>query len=130
MAENEVTKVRVTMRDDQTGQTATDYVDTAREGLLEAYVADARRRWSTVEVGEEPDAGPAGYDGATFVPFGTPHLLRDADGNVTGAEFHELGHELAGTFYPATDCVDCDHAPSHPLTGQRARTVQPKGKGA
>jgi hypothetical protein len=61
--------------------TATDYV---RDRYIEAYVADARERWQFVEVSEEYDAGPGGYDGATYVPEG----LAVAD---------------AGTFYPATE---------------------------
>lgn len=36
---------------------ATDYVPAATR---DAYVADARTRWSVVEVGTEPDAGPGG----------------------------------------------------------------------
>lgn len=59
---------------------ATDYV---RPDILDAYVADARTRWQTVEVSDEPDAGPAGYHGATHVPA-------------------TLDHPLAGQFFPAT----------------------------
>ena len=42
-----------------------DYV---RPDHLDAYVDDARKNWQSVEVSEEPDAGPAGYEGATHVP--------------------------------------------------------------
>lgn len=58
---------------------ATDYV---RPDLLDAYVADARTRWQKVEISDEPDAGPAGYDGATHVP-------------------EQLDHPLAGQTFPA-----------------------------
>jgi hypothetical protein len=44
---------------------ATDYV---RPDFLDAYVADARTRWQSVVVSEEPDAGPAGYEGDTTIP--------------------------------------------------------------
>lgn len=60
---------------------ATDYV---RPAHLDAYVAEARARWQSVEVSEEFDAGPGGYDGPTYVPDG----LAVAD---------------AGTLYPATE---------------------------
>lgn len=67
-----ITKKRVTMRSVrllQNGNTAaeeaTDYV---REDHLEAYVAKARTTWQLVEVSEEYDAGPGGYEGATSVP--------------------------------------------------------------
>jgi hypothetical protein len=53
----------------------------------DAYVADARTRWQTVEVGDEPDAGPAGYDGATHIPA-------------------TLDHPLAGQTIPATTQED------------------------
>ncbi len=43
-------------------QEAVDYV---RPDLLDAYLADARTRWQSVAVSDEPDAGPDGYDGAT-----------------------------------------------------------------
>lgn len=73
----EITKRRVTMRTDVvTGRDAkgkpivatVEAVDYVRPDHLDAYVADARTRWQTVEVSEEPDAGPAGYHGATHVP--------------------------------------------------------------
>lgn len=99
----EITKRRVTMRSAfLTGRTddegrpevataeATDYV---LPEVLDAYVADAKTRWQTVEVSEEPDAGPAGYGGATYVP-------------------PTLNHPMAGTYFPAHDCgPDCGHAP-------------------
>lgn len=123
-----VTKRKVTMRgvtmDPGTGQPiiseVTDYV---RPDLLDAYVEDARRRWGYVGVSEEPDAGPGGYDGATAVPFGVVHTVRDPSGNPVGEEFHEFPHELAGTFFPSTDGSDADQAPAHPLSGARARTI-------
>lgn len=83
--DSRITKRRVTMRSVSllpNGITATreavDYVrpnfDGEPEdstGHLDAYVADARTRWQYVEVSEEPDAGPAGYDGPTEI---LPHL--------------------------------------------------------
>lgn len=63
---------------------ATDYV---RPDLLDAYVAEARTRWQSMEVSDEPDAGPAGYDGATHVP-------------------ESLDHPLAGQTFPATTPED------------------------
>lgn len=69
-----ITKRRVTMTTarmlpDGTIATtvATDYV---RPDHLDAYVADAQTRWDRVEVSDEPDAGPGGYEGATVVPAG------------------------------------------------------------
>lgn len=57
-------------------------VDFVRPDILDAYLADARTRWQTVEVSDEPDAGPAGYEGATHVP-------------------ESLNHPLAGQTFPA-----------------------------
>lgn len=92
-----VTKRRVTMRsavigaDDKTREhSAVDYV---RPDFLDAYVADARTRWQSVTVSDEADAGPAGYDGATWIPAG-------------------LDHPDANTYYPASDCENCTHAPA------------------
>ena len=88
-----ITKRRVTMRNvmaipadgDRPYNTveivSTDYVLPEH---LDAYVADAHTKWQQVEVSEEPDAGPGGYHGATYVPA---HL------NVPDA----------GTMRPATD---------------------------
>lgn len=80
--DDRVTKRRVTCRSVSllpNGDTATreivDYVrpnfdgepeDTT--GFLDAYVADAQTRWQYVEVSDEPDAGPGGYEGDTVVP--------------------------------------------------------------
>jgi hypothetical protein len=44
---------------------ATDYVLPEH---LDAYMADARTRWAVVEVSDEPDAGPGGYHGPTYIP--------------------------------------------------------------
>jgi len=70
----------------------TEVVDYVRPDFLDAYVAHARGtdpttgapRWQQVQVSDEPDAGPGGYDGATHVP--------DA-----------LDHPLAGSTFPATN---------------------------
>lgn len=53
-------------------QTAVDYV---RPDLLDAYVADARTRWQQVTVSDEPDAGPGGYHGQTYVPETLSHPM-------------------------------------------------------
>jgi hypothetical protein len=79
--DDRVTKRRVTMRNaigkfDAEGKPytevheATDYVNPE---FLDAYVADAKLRWAYVEVSDEPDAGPGGYDGQTYVPAGIDH---------------------------------------------------------
>jgi hypothetical protein len=95
-----VTKRRVTMRSVQLGADgALQYrqaVDHVRPDLLDAYLAEYGPRWQHVEVSDEPDAGPGGYDGATYVPA-------------------ELDHPLAHTYFPATDCVGCTHAPAGAL---------------
>lgn len=69
-------------------------VDYVREDFLDEYVAALRAsgRWQTIEVSEEYDAGPGGYDGATYVPAG-------------------IAHPLANSYFPATDCKNCKHAP-------------------
>lgn len=82
-----IDKRRVTMRNTiavpggTADEVATDYV---REVHLAAYLADAAERWQVVEVSEEYDAGPGGYDGPTYVPEG-------------------LALDDAGTLYPATE---------------------------
>lgn len=43
---------------------ASDYVDIEH---IDAYVADARRRWQAVIVGDEIDHGPGGEDGEYVV---------------------------------------------------------------
>lgn len=70
--DDRVTKRKVTMRSIVLGADGAtlehkveDYV---RPDHLDAYVTDARTKWQSVEVSEEPDAGPGGYDGATSVP--------------------------------------------------------------
>lgn len=72
-----ITKRRVTMRnfvavsaDEVHTHEAVDFVNPE---FLDAYVADARTRWQSVEVSDEPDAGPGGYDGQTAVPAGIDH---------------------------------------------------------
>jgi hypothetical protein len=62
--------------DDGRVETSThEAVDYVRPDFLDAYVADARTRWQSVEVSEEPDAGPGGYHGETNVPEGLNHPL-------------------------------------------------------
>lgn len=78
-ADHRVTKRRVTMRSIvalPNGELAThEAVDYVRPDFLDAYIADAQTRWQVVEVNDKPDAGPAGYDGATHVPAGLDHPL-------------------------------------------------------
>jgi hypothetical protein len=59
-------------------------VDYVRPDFLDAYVADAKTKWQSVTVSDEPDAGPGGYDGATHVPA-------------------RLSHPLAGQTFPAEE---------------------------
>lgn len=101
--EPEITKRRVTARSISLAPEAglpnleTERVDYVRPDFLDAYVEALRAsgNWQTIEVSEEPDAGPAGYDGATYVP-----------GN--------LNHPLAGSYFPATGDKDPEkHAPEH-----------------
>lgn len=104
-----ITKRKVTMTSlsagPEPGQVLTwEKVDYVREDILDAYLADARSIWQQVVVSDGYDAGPAGYDGATYVPEG-------------------LDHPLAHHFYPATDCKNCDHAPVA-ADGRKATVVR------
>lgn len=66
-----VTKRKVTMTNvfaTAAGTQTQEAVDYVRPDLLDAYVTDARTRWQLVEVSDEPDAGPGGYDGDTTIP--------------------------------------------------------------
>jgi hypothetical protein len=82
-----ITKRKVTMKsitalpDGSTAEIACE--DYVRPDFLDAYVADARTKWQSVTVSDEPDAGPLGYDGPTYVP-------------------EHLPVPNAGEFYPAT----------------------------
>lgn len=82
-----IDKRRVTMRSvfaTEGGKVAEHVaVDYVRPDILDAYVADAKTRWQSVVVSDEPDAGPAGYHGPTHVP-------------------ETLDHPLAGQFFDAT----------------------------
>jgi hypothetical protein len=66
-----------------------DYVrDTDVEGAnpLQAYVAAARAAgWQQVDVSEDFDAGPGGYDGATHYPADLDHPLAGQTHEATGA---------------------------------------------
>lgn len=102
--DSRITKRRVTMRSaflGSDGKTYTheaiDYVPDDDRDVLEAYLAQARANWQHVEVSEEFDAGPGGYDGATYVP-------------------ESLAHGLAGSYFPATGEDD-----------DAARNVAPRG---
>lgn len=118
-----VTKRRVTMRSISLGpegeQLETIAKDYVRPDFLEAYVRVAKDRWQHVTVSDEPDAGPAGFDGPTYVP--ATYTVRDTEGI---RHIRAFPHPLAGTYYPATDCgPDCSHAP------QGARVVHPSSEG-
>lgn len=71
--DDRVTKRRVTMvsyttRVGEQGEPITEKheaVDYVLPEQLDAYVQDARSRWQSVSVSEEPDAGPGGYEGDT-----------------------------------------------------------------
>lgn len=76
----QVTKRRVTMTGAyQVGADGTvtilpgEAVDYVLPEILDAYVADARKRWTSVVVSEEPDAGPGGYHAATYIPAHLDH---------------------------------------------------------
>lgn len=84
----EITKRKVTMKGvslSADGQSVLHHeaIDYVRPDHLEAYVADARTRWQSVTVSDEPDAGPAGYYGQTAVPA---HLSLPDAGVVYEAE--------------------------------------------
>lgn len=87
----EITKRKVTMKSISLSpdgkltlvHEASDYV---RPDHLEEYVADAKTRWQSVEVSDEPDAGPGGYYGQTAVPA---HLSLPDAGVVYPAETPE-----------------------------------------
>lgn len=78
-----VTKRRVTMRSHQVIEEedgtkkiiTTEVVDYVRPDFLDAYVAAAAPNWQHIEVSDEPDAGPGGYNGATHVPAELDHPL-------------------------------------------------------
>ena len=89
--DDRVTKRRVTMKSiglTPDGSTTLEYEanDYVRPDHLEAYVADAQTRWQSVTVSDEPDAGPAGYEGQTAVPA---HLDVPDAGQVYPAENQE-----------------------------------------
>lgn len=87
-------------------------VDYVRPDYLPAYLEVARGLWQAVEVSEEPDAGPAGFDGATYVPATYPTIVGQNPDGTRITEERPFPHPLAGTYFPATDCgPDCSHAP-------------------
>lgn len=96
----EITKRKVTMRsvtlaadgESLLEHKAEDYV---RPDHLDAYVADARTKWQSVEVSEEPDAGPGGYDGATAVPAHLPLPDAGVVYPAEGKEAEKLAASLA-----------------------------------
>jgi len=86
--QHEITKRRVTMKSvslspDGATTFKTEATDYLRPDHLEAYVADARTRWQSVQVSDEPDAGPGGWGGATAVPA---HLDLPDAGRIYPAE--------------------------------------------
>lgn len=78
----QITKRRVTMRnpipvpatdDNPMGIAWVQAEDYVLPEHLDAYTTDARTKWAVVEISEEPDAGPGGYHGATFIPGHLDH---------------------------------------------------------
>lgn len=71
-----IDKRKVTMRSvslASNGVTMTqEAVDYVRPDHLDAYITDAQKKWQFVEVSDEPDAGPGGYEGQTAVPEHLP----------------------------------------------------------
>lgn len=109
-----VTKRKVVMRSLTAGPEAGQVLewvkeDYVREDFLDAFLVLARQNWQQVTVEPGYDAGPGGYDGATYVPPG-------------------LGHPLAHHYYPATGCKDCDHAPVD-AEGRKAVVVRVEQEG-
>lgn len=83
-----IDKRKVTMRSVRllpSGETATEEAtDYVGPDYLDAYVADAQTRWQHVAVSDEPDAGPGGYDGATFIPAAFSGVGEDVTLPATG----------------------------------------------
>lgn len=91
ITKRKVTGTNVTVRsiDPVTGELTYDrheFTDYVRPDILDAYLADARTRWQIVAVSDEPDAGPAGYHGATHVPAGLEHPLAGQTFDATTPE--------------------------------------------
>lgn len=65
-------KYRVTMRSASLAADGSlierERVDYVPQSLLPVYVEDARPRWQSVVVSDEPDYGPGGEDGDTHIP--------------------------------------------------------------
>lgn len=102
-----MTRSRVLRRDEDGVLTATEEaVDYVRPDFLDAYLAKRSADWDLIEVSEEPDAGPAGYEGATWIPA-------------------DLDHPEAHTYFPATGCKNCKHAPE--VGGVKATVVRGEG---
>lgn len=109
-----ITKRKVTMRSISAGPEEGMVLETIREDyiredFLPAFLEVARRDWQQVTVADGYDAGPGGYDGATYVPPG-------------------IAHPLAHHFYPSTDCKNCDHAPVD-AEGRKAVVVRTAEEG-
>jgi hypothetical protein len=64
-------------------------IDYVPPDILDAYVANARTKWQNVDVSDEPDAGPGGYDGRTSIPEHLPvpnaGTIREAEGDALKA---------------------------------------------
>ena len=84
MSDETITKRKVTMRsivavepspERPDGILTIEASDFVRPDFLDAYLADARLRWQSVTVSDEPDAGPAGFHGETHVPDALAHPL-------------------------------------------------------
>lgn len=95
-----ITKKRVTMtsavilppgEDGQIRSGQVQAIDYVREDILDAYVDNAKSSWDLVQVSEEYDAGPLGFDGPTYIPDVLPV-------------------QNAGLYYPATSGSDVEAA--------------------
>lgn len=75
MSTPEITKRRVEMSIPIDGGAGGPVHDFVRPDFLDAYVADAKMRWESVVVSDEPDAGPGGYHGETHIPAHLDHPL-------------------------------------------------------
>jgi hypothetical protein len=105
-----------------------DYVpDDVRDGVnvLEAYLAAVRPAWQSVTVSEEFDAGPAGYEGQTYIPD-VVVVPPAADGSA-GERRYTVQHPAAGRTYDAETAISKRGGGSAPDAGPES--YHPGGPG-
>jgi hypothetical protein len=137
-----VTKRRVTMRglgfDAEGGTTQSEIVDYVLPEHLDAYVAARRAAGFFVTVSDEPDAGPGGYDGATYVPHDIDHPEAGTFRPATGEQFHPAdpahpdndGVSLVNPWATARHLgVPLEQLTSHPKVAARLAALQPEEDG-